>query len=272
MNKIKITLIIIISLVWGIIIYQNSLGNVIKHINTNNIHSNSQKSIRTPTVPITKNTKVKDYFTGQYNNLNSINVRFGNYGRVNTSNLCITLTNLSTKTQLYIKCQVAVNFVNNAVYQISFKNELNSKGQKFLLNIYSHNATITNSVALWSFQNGNNKNNKLYINNKLQKNNLDLIQTYNDNYSFFKSLQIIYQKLYQTNPYFLHGKYIYMIVLLYPTVLFILLTLFEFMFLYNKSVKNIILTNLIFVIILLSIDYYIYHIQSLSIPSGTPVF
>ena len=266
-NKIKITLILIISLIWGIAIYQNSLGNVIKNINTNNVHSSSQKSIRTPTVPITKNTKVKDYFTGQYNNLNSISVRVGNYGRLNTSNLCITLTNLSTKTQLYLKCQAAVNFVNNALYQIPFKNELYSKGQKFLLDIYSYNATAKNSVALWSFKNGNNKNNQLYINNKLQKNNLDLIQTYNDNYSFFKSLQIIYQRLYQTNPYFLHGKYIYMVVLLYPTVLLILLTLFEFLFLYNKSVKNIILTNLLFAIILLSIDYYVYHVQNLTIPN-----
>ena len=267
MNKIKIIILIVISLIWGIIIYQNSLGNVIKHINTNNVHSNSQKSIKTPTTPITKNTNVKDYFTSRYNNLYSVSIRVGNYGRLNTSNLCITLTNLSTKTQLYLKCQIAINFVNNALYKIKFNSQNNSKNQRFLLNIYSRNATVKNSVALWSFENGNSKNNQLYMNNKLQKNNLDLIQTYNDNYSFTKSLQIIYKKLYQQNPYFFNGDYIYLVVLLYPTILFILLTLFEFLFLYNKSIKNIIITNLIIVIILLSISYYVYSIQNLNIPN-----
>ena len=271
MNKIKIIILIIISLIWGIIIYQNSLGNIIKHININSIHSSNLKSVRISTVPITKNTNVKDYFTSQYNNLNSISIQVGNYGRLNTSNLCITLTNLNTETQLYLKCQVAVNFVNNALYKISFKNQKDSKDQRYLLNIYSHNATVSNSIALASFENGNNKNNQLYMNNKLQTNNLDLIQTYNNNYSFFKSLQIIYQRLYQTNPYFLHGKYIYLVVLLYPTVLLILLTLFEFLFLYNKSIKNIIITNLIIAIILLSVSYYVYSVQNLSIPNVTIV-
>lgn len=269
-NRVKI-IIILISLIWGIIIYQNSLGNIIKNINTNNIHASSVASSRIPSIAITKNNIVKDNFTSQYNNLYSIEIRIGNYGRVDNSNLCIVLKNVNTKTDLYFQCQNAVNFVNNALYKISFQNQFNSKNQKFQLQIYSKNATVNNSIALWAFTKTNTQNNKFYINGKLQKNVLDLVQTYNNNYSFYKSLNIIYQKLYPKNPYFFKGKYIYLIVLSYPIILFILVTLFEFLFLYNKSIKNIIITNLIIGILLFSINYYVHSVQNLSIPNVTIV-
>ena len=270
-NRVKIIIIILISLIWGIIIYQNSLGNIIKNINTNNIHASSVASSRIPAIAITKNNIVKDNFTSQYNNLYSIEIRIGNYGRVDNSNLCIVLKNVNTKTDLYFQCQNAVNFVNNALYKISFQNQFNSKNQKFQLQIYSKNATVNNSIALWAFTKTNTQNNKFYINGKLQKNVLDLVQRYNNNYSFSKSLNIIYQKLYPKNPYLFKGKYIYLIVLLYPIILFLLITLFEFLFLYNKSIKNIIITNLIIGLLLFSINYYVYSVQNLSIPNVTIV-
>ncbi len=270
-NKIKITIIILISLIWGIIIYQNSLGNIIKKINTNNIRASSITSSRTPTIPITKKTIIKDKFISKHNNLYSLEMRIGNYGKVDNSTLCILFKNINTNTNLYFQCQNAVNFVNNSLYKIQFQNQLNSKNQKFQLQVYSKNGTIKNSIALWSFTKTNTKNNKLYINGKLQKNVLDLVQTYNYNYSFTKSLQVIYNKLYQKNPYFLKGKYIYLIVLSYPFILFVLLTLFEFLFLYTKSIKNILVTNLIIGILLFSINYYVHSVQNLSMPNVTIV-
>ena len=270
-NRIKITIIILISLIWGIIIYQNSLGNVIEKINIKDIHASSIASSRIPAIAITKNNIVKDNFTSQYNNLYSLEIRIGNYGRVDNSTLCILLKNLNTNTKLYFQCQNAVNFVNNDLYKISFQNQLNSKNNKFQLQIYSKNATVNNSIALWAFTKTNTQNNKFYINGKLQKNVLDLVQRYNNNYSFSKSLNIIYQKLYPKNPYLFKGKYIYLIVLLYPIILFLLITLFEFLFLYNKSIKNIIITNLIIGLLLFSINYYVYSVQNLSIPNVTIV-
>lgn len=270
-NKIKIILIIIISFICGILIYQNSLGSIIKHIDTNNVHVQSNHGVRVPTQSIIKKDIVKQYFIAKYNNLYALQIRIGNYGRVNTSTLCLLIKNTNTNNILYSKCQNSVNFVNNALYKMKFNNQPNSKNQKFLLKIFSTNGTSTNSVALWSFTNTNHKNNKLYINNKLQKNNLDIIQTYNNNYSFSQSLKVIYQKLYQKNPYFFKGRYIYLIVLLYPATLFILLTIFEFLFLYKKSIKNIIITNLIIGILLFSINYYVHGVQNLSIPNVTIV-
>ena len=254
---------------WGIIIYQNSLGSIIKKVNTNNIHASSIASSRIPAIAVTKNNLVRDSFISQYDNLYSIEIRIGNYERVDNSNLCILLRNVNTNIDLYFKCQNAVNFVNNALYKIDFPTQSDSKNQKFQLQIYSKNATVNDSIALWGFTKTNTQNNKLYINGKLQKNVLDLVQTYKNNYSFSESLDIIYQKLYPKNPYFFKGRYIYLIVLSYPIILFTLVTLFEFLFLYNKSIKNIIITNLIIGILLFSINYYVHSVQNLNIPNIT---
>jgi hypothetical protein len=268
-DRVKIIIVLLISLMWGIIIYQNSLGSIIKKVNTNNIHASSIASSRIPAIAVTKNNLVRDSFISQYDNLYSIEIRIGNYERVDNSNLCILLRNVNTNIDLYFKCQNAVNFVNNALYKIDFPTQSDSKNQKFQLQIYSKNATVNDSIALWGFTKTNTQNNKLYINGKLQKNVLDLVQTYKNNYSFSESLDIIYQKLYPKNPYFFKGRYIYLIVLSYPIILFTLVTLFEFLFLYNKSIKNIIITNLIIGILLFSINYYVHSVQNLNIPNIT---
>ena len=136
-DNIKITIIIIISLIWGIIVYQNSLGKVINNVNINTVHASSLVSSRTPTIPITKNILIKDNFISKYNNLHSIEIRIGNYGRVNNSTLCILLKNININTNLYFQCQNAVNFINNDLYKISFENQSTSKNQRFQLQIYS---------------------------------------------------------------------------------------------------------------------------------------
>ena len=265
MDKVKITIIILISLVWGIFIYTSSLGSLIKYINTNVVSLKNANSIQIPPPPITKGDKLKQIFKGSKNGLYNIEVMIGNYGRVNNSTLCFSIKNLSTNQDLSYKCHNVVNFVNDALYTINFKTQIRSKNQKFLFEAYSPNGTSLNSVTLWELTNTNNKNNNLYLNGKLQKNNLYMLETYNNNYSFFQSLKMIYQKLYPKNPYLFKGRYIYLIILLYPIIIFILLVFSEFLLLYKKSIKNIIITNIIIGLVLFSMNYFINNTPNLNI-------
>ena len=235
------------------------------NINGNNLISKiSQISQRYPYKPIVKGNVLKQYFKATYTNLRSLKLATGNYSRVNNSLLCIKVHNLTKNNTFYNKCIVSTDFVNNTYYKIHFTIQKNIKNNEILMTIYSPNATIGNSITVFLYSSTNIGYN-LYSNNQKLNANLDFIATYTTDNSFFKSFNTIYGGLYLTNPYILKGYYIYILLLIYPVALTILIFLLEIYLLKNKSVLNIIITNLIFLLIFIGIVYYMNNLQNLTI-------
>ena len=240
--------------------------NQIYKTKSNNIETVLVSKINTvvPYNPITKNIIISQYFKSKYNNLYELEFLIGNYNRLNTSLLCFKLSNITLNRNFYNKCFSSTDFVNNSYYKIPFTAQNNTKNDLFLIKIYSPNATNTNSVTVFLYNNNINKE-ILKINNKSMISNIDFIQSYKLNLKFNQIFKIFYKQLYSSNPNILNKSYILLIIFLFPIILIFLIYYIEILLLYDKTVFNIIITNIILILIILFLFYINNNVKNLTI-------
>ncbi|MNW42155.1 hypothetical protein D3C74_193180 [compost metagenome] len=149
----------------------------------------SQIDSEVPIGEITEEVIVEQTFIAQADNLSSIQIYFGTYNRLNTSNIEVILTNGS---QTYLSEKISVeNIKDNSFHKFDFTRITDSKGKKYSLIIKS-DGKPGNSVTIWSTRSSAYDNGELFINNI--RINSDLKFQTLSKVNSFEKLMIIFKK------------------------------------------------------------------------------
>ena len=185
-DKLKIIIILIFTLILGFIIYSLSLGYILNLTNIKSTNPSQSRITLAPFGPITNTNKVDQYFKAEHNNLLSLEVAIGTYNKKLTGLTCFTVQDITKNNTFYNNCLPNKTFLNDQYYTINFNEQLNVRNDKMLLEVTSPTKTSSKAIALFRYNSGFIGGYKLYINNKLQNQNLAFNQIYNVNNSIVK--------------------------------------------------------------------------------------
>ncbi|WP_088834222.1 YfhO family protein [Paenibacillus tyrfis] len=120
---------------------------------------------------ITNNTTIKQKFVSNTNELSGFSILLATFGRLNTSNLDISLKN--EKDEVVKHYSLTGNKIkDNSWYDFEFTPINNSEGKIFTIEITSPNGLTGNALTTW--KNSNKNIGELYINNELVSGSLCL--------------------------------------------------------------------------------------------------
>ncbi len=117
-----------------------------------------------PLVPITKDVKIKQEFLSCSNRMTGLEIQFATYGRQNSSDLSVKLTEAETGRILFEETLSAGNLKDNQYKKFDFKELPDSGDKKYIISIES-DAAEENAATVWS-GNGQYENTALFMGDK----------------------------------------------------------------------------------------------------------
>ncbi len=181
-DRIKTIIILIFTIIIGVIIYYMSLGYIINLTNLTTTKVFSQNKITlSPFGPITNTERVNQYFKAEHNNLSSLGVDIGTYNKKLLGVSCFTIRNITKNVTFYNKCLLNTTFVNDKYYTLNFPIQKEIKGNNILLSITSPTKSSKKAIALFTYNTSLISGYKLYVNHKLQNQNIAFTQIYKIN-------------------------------------------------------------------------------------------